>query len=164
MDYNQSCYWQSSLPICGYHHHIGSSTGFPPHGHVLRLDPRRCGGRFSRCLSPPTGVLCVRGRTCSKLGEVRLAESRRSAEGLRRDGSQRRSTFSGSYLDNLLRERWRLVGRRPVCRQSRRIQAGVEDSHSQVHRIQRGRNCPTCSNFLLLIKLFRVFTAFLLYF
>lgn len=40
-------------------------------------EPRRWGRRSGRSLSPPTGVLCLRGRTCLKLGK---SERRRAAD------------------------------------------------------------------------------------
>lgn len=75
MDYNRSCYWQSGPHICGHHRHTGALPraflrtlmcwGWT-HG---RCAARLGSARISRRLSPPTGVLCVRGRTCVKPGK-----------------------------------------------------------------------------------------------
>lgn len=130
MDSNQSSYCQSG-PGCP------SPAAAPPAAEALRglslptvmrrgwsSGAAAVGGSL-RPLSVPSHRRPLPARPhLPQTGEVGAAESRRSAEGLRRDGSQRRSNFGGSYSDSLLRERWRLVGRRRVCRRSRRIQDG----------------------------------------
>lgn len=97
MDYNQSCYWQSGLPISGHHHqHTAALPGaFLPTVMCWGWTHGGAGvGLAAVCPLPPASSACAAAPALNwgspSGGEPQISE------GLRRGGSQRRSTFSGS--------------------------------------------------------------------
>lgn len=116
------------------HPRSGSSWGCPAHSHVPRLDPRWCGGRSSRRLSPPTGVLCVRGRTCIKRGK---SVRRRAADPPRGSGeaaAEDEALWAAPTCTITSGKRLRDCGEGDS--RSRGIKDGLEDSEriSRAHR------------------------------